>query len=102
MFSTLRNTLTSEQLALLSVRSILSFIALATSYESLRYISLGLYGAVHIMQPLISYIVGYCMFDRGMHITEIANLHISAIAVYFIAKGEAPAQTMFTGMLEQS
>lgn len=100
MISTLRDKLSSEQIALVCIRSILSFIALATSYESLQYISLGLYGSIHIMQPLISYMVGYCMFDRSMHITELANLHISAIAVYLIAKGEAPSARVFTGMLE--
>jgi hypothetical protein len=83
-------SLSPEQLTLIGVRSILSYVALATSYESLRSISLGLYGAIHTMQPLISYIVGYCMLNRSMHLTEVANLHVSALAVYLIAKGEAP------------
>ena len=79
-----------DELGLIVVRSVLSFIALATSYESLRGLSLGLYSAIHVAQPLISYTIGYCMLDRSIHLTEVANLNLSILAIYLIAKDEYP------------
>ena len=92
--------LSTEHKAIIIVRSILSYISIAASYESLKYLSMGLYSSIHVLQPLFSYFIGFCIFNRQMHITEIANFQISIIAIYIIAREEMPAREVGNEMRE--
>jgi drug/metabolite transporter (DMT)-like permease len=77
-----------ETFAFLVLRSILTFTALAGSYQSVRYLSMTVYSGLHLLQPIFTLLFAASIAGRRLSMyKEVFTTVLSILGVICLISG---------------